>query len=105
MDDSKLVTINDKELKVLIQTIEIYSLDIGMEFGIEKCAISTIKSEERRNRTDKSRKTHKAWIKGNYKYLRILEADTIKQAGMKENNKKRVLQMKETVSWDQTLQQ
>ena len=28
-----------KKLETLIQTIKIYSQDIGMEFGIEKCAM------------------------------------------------------------------
>ena len=41
--------------------------------------------------------------KENYKYLEILEADTIQQVEMKEQNDKRVFQMNETASQNQTL--
>ena len=44
MDDIKLFTKNEKELKTLIQTVRIYSQDIGMEHGIEKCAKLIMKS-------------------------------------------------------------
>ena len=36
-----------QELETLIHTVKIYSRDIGMEFGIEKCAIFVIKSGKR----------------------------------------------------------
>ena len=36
MDDIKIFAKNEKELETLVQTIRIYSQDIGMEFGIEK---------------------------------------------------------------------
>ena len=35
MDDFKLFAKNEKELEILIQTMKIYSQDIGMEFVIE----------------------------------------------------------------------
>ena len=35
---------NEKELETLIQTIRIYSQDIRIEFGIEKCGILIMKS-------------------------------------------------------------
>ena len=44
MDDIKLFTKNEKELETLIHTIRIYSQGIGMEFGIEKCALLVMKS-------------------------------------------------------------
>ena len=44
MDDIKLFTKNEKELQTLIHTLRIYSQDIGMEFGIEKCAMQVKKS-------------------------------------------------------------
>ena len=34
----KIFSKNEKELKAPIQTIKVSSQDIGMEFGIEKCA-------------------------------------------------------------------
>ena len=43
IDDIKVFAKNQKELETLIQTIRIYSLDIGMEFGIEKLTMLTMK--------------------------------------------------------------
>ena len=42
--DDKLFAKNQKELETLIHTVRIYSQDIGMEFGIEKCAMRVMKS-------------------------------------------------------------
>ena len=39
MDDIKLFARNEKELETLKHAVRIYSQDIGMEFGIEKCAL------------------------------------------------------------------
>ena len=47
MDDIKLFAKNEKELENLIQTVRIFSQDIGMEFGIEKCAMLVMKSGKR----------------------------------------------------------
>ena len=44
MDDIKLFAKIEKELETLIHAVRIYSQDIGMEFGIEKCAMLVIKS-------------------------------------------------------------
>ena len=44
IDDIKLFATKEKELETLIQTVRrIYSQEIGMEFGIEKCAILVMK--------------------------------------------------------------
>ena len=91
-DDIKLFAKNEKELKTLIHAVRIYSQDIGMEFGIEKCAMLVMKSGKRhmtdgmelpnrdKNRTLEENETHK--------YLGILEADTIKQVKMKDTIRK-----------------
>ena len=42
MDDLKLHSRNEKEWDSLVQTIRIFSKDIGMEFGTEKCAMIVI---------------------------------------------------------------
>ena len=47
MDDMKLFAKNQKELETLIHTVRIYSRGIGMEFGIEKCAMLVMKSGKR----------------------------------------------------------
>ena len=47
MDDIKQYAKNEKELKTLIHAVRIYSQDIGMEFGIEKCAMFVMKRGKR----------------------------------------------------------
>ena len=69
-------------METLIRTIRIYSKNIGMEFGIEKCAMLTMKSGKRET-IEGTELTNQENIKTlrekeNNKYLRILEADTIK---------------------------
>ena len=39
MDDFKLHSRSEKGLDSLVQTVRVFSEDIGMEFGIEKCAM------------------------------------------------------------------
>ena len=43
MDDLKLYAINEKGVDSLIQTVRMFSEDIGMEFGIETCAVLVMK--------------------------------------------------------------
>ena len=87
MDDIKLFAKNEKELKTLIHSVRIYSQDIRMEFGIEKCAMVVMKSGKR-HLTDEMElpNQYKIWTlveNETYKYLGILEADTIKKVEMK----------------------
>ena len=46
MDDIKLYVKNEKELETLIHAVRIYSLNIGIEFSIKKCAILVMKSRK-----------------------------------------------------------
>ena len=39
MDDLKLYSRSEKRLDTLVQTAHVFSEDIGMEFGIERCAM------------------------------------------------------------------
>ena len=83
MDDIKLFAKNEKELESLIQTVRIYSQDIGMEFDMEKCAMLVMKSGKR-HITERVELPNQVVIrtlgeKETYKYLGILDADTIKQ--------------------------
>ena len=62
--------------------MRIYSQDIGIKFGIEKCAMLKIKSGKR-HMMEGAELPNQVIIrtlgkKETYKYLRILEADTIK---------------------------
>ena len=86
---------NEKELKTLIDTVRIYSQDIGMEFDIEKCGILVMKSGKR-YLTDGMELPNQDKIttlaeNETYKYLGILEADTIKQVEMKDKIQKEYL--------------
>ena len=95
MDDIKLFAKNEKELETLIHAIRIYSQDIGMEFGIEKCAMLVIKSGKR-HMTDGMELPSQDKIRmlgenETYKYLGILEADSIKQGEMKDKIQKEYL--------------
>ena len=47
MDDINLFAKNRKKLETLTQTVGIYSQDIGMKFGLEKCAMLVRKSGKR----------------------------------------------------------
>ena len=44
MDDLKLHATTQRGLDSLIQTVRVFSTDIGMEFGIDKCAKLAVKS-------------------------------------------------------------
>ena len=95
MDDIELFPNNKKELETLIHTIRIYSQDIGMEFGIEKCALLVMKSGKR-HLIDGIELPNQDTIRTpaeneTYKYLGILEADTIKQVEMKSKIQKEYL--------------
>ena len=72
-----------------------YTLDIGMEYGIEKCAILVMKIGKR-HITDGMELPNQDNIKTlgeneTYKFLGFLEADTIKQVEMKDKIQKEYL--------------
>ena len=90
MDDIKLFAKNEKELETLIHAVRIYSQDIGMEFGIGKCAMLVMKSGKR-HMTDGMELPNHDEIRTlgeneTYKYLGILEADSIKWKTRSEKN-------------------
>ena len=66
-----------------------------MEFGIEKCAMLVMKSGKRyltdRIKLPSQNNIRRLGEKETYKYLGILEADTIKQVEMKDKIKKEYL--------------
>ena len=39
MNDLNLYGKTENEIKGLVSTVEVFSKDIGMEFGIKKCAV------------------------------------------------------------------
>ena len=46
MDNIRLFAKNEKELEILIHTVRIYSENIGMKFGKEKCTMLMMKTRK-----------------------------------------------------------
>ena len=86
MDDLKAFGKNEKEIDSLVKTVEVFSCDIGMEFGIKKCGVAYIK------RGKLSKAEGLRLLSGNmitavneegYRYLGIIELDKVKEQEMK----------------------
>ena len=79
MDDLKLYAKNQTEIESLIHTVRIFSDDIGMEFGLDKCATIKMKRgklvEMERVTLAEGNEMSALEEDGEYKYLGILEAD------------------------------
>ena len=87
MDDLKLYAKSEEQTNTLVRTVYVFSTDIGMEFGIKKCGILTMK---------RGKIVKKEGIKlpngemmkhvgqEGYTYLGIIELDKIKETEMKE---------------------
>ena len=43
MDDLKLFAKNEEQIDTLVRTVHVFSSDIGMEFGMKKCGMLTLK--------------------------------------------------------------
>ena len=80
-------------METLIHAVRIDSQDIGMEFGIEKCGMLLMKSGKQHlthgMELPNQDKIRTLGEKETYKYLGILEDDTIKQAEMKDKIQKK----------------
>ena len=46
MDNLKLYAKSERKLDLLIQTVRIFSDDVGMAFGLDKCAVLVLKRGE-----------------------------------------------------------
>ena len=94
MDDLKLYSKSENELKALVNTVDIFSKDIGMKFGISKCVKVIVHrgkyepvgiiAEGIMTRTGCT--THVEGDKG-YKYLEIRQADENMQEKIKDETK------------------
>ena len=88
MDDLKLYSRKVEELDTLVQTVRLISEDIGMEFGISKCAMIEMK----RGKIVKNdgielpdgERIRSLEIDEAYKYLWVLQSDKEKSKEMKE---------------------
>ena len=86
MDDLKLYSRSEKGLDSLVQTVIVFSEDIGIEFGIEKLAMEKGKIVKSVDIELPEGKVIKSLQEGeSYKYLGILEADKFLEEKMKLN--------------------
>ena len=94
MDDLKLYGKDENQIDSLIQTVFVFSRDIGMEFGVRKCGVIILR-RGKVVRTDgvelPNGETIRSIEADGYKYLGILEADTILEKEMKEMFQKEYL--------------
>ena len=91
IDDLKLYAKNDKELEGLLSTVKQFSDDIGMEFGLDKCAKASF-VKGKLNRTTAAELDIDTAIREldqdeTYKYLGIDEGNGIQHSNMKEKIK------------------
>ena len=87
MDDLKLYAMSEEQTNTLVRTMNVFSTDIGMEFGIKKCGILTMKrSKIVKNEGIKlpDGKVIRQVGQEGYKYLGIIELDKIKETEMKQ---------------------
>ena len=90
MDDLKLYASNEKSLESLIQTVFVFSNDIGMEFRVKKCAVLIMKKGMMANsdRIALHNKTMKGLKEGDsYWNIGVIQAAGIKHQEMKEKVK------------------
>ena len=92
MDDLKLYAKNENSLTSLVQTVRIFSSDIGMEFGVDKCALLILK-RGKKTLSEGIDLPHGKQIKSlntddSYKYLGVLEQTQFKYEKMKKDVRK-----------------
>ena len=95
LDDLKLYTKDDNELEGLLRIVKGFSDDIGMEFGLSKCAKTTFK-RGKLEKSDHVRLEEETMIKDLeqekvYKYLSVDESSGIQHARMKQKLKKELV--------------
>ena len=95
MDDLKLYAKDDSEHEGLLRIVKGFSYDIGMEFGMSKCAKATFKKGKLET-SDHVRLDEETMIKDLeqekvYKYLGIDESSGIQHATLKQKLKKELV--------------
>ena len=87
MDDLKLFSKTQDQIDSLIKTVHLFSSDIGMVFGIDKCGVVIMKRGklvECNGVELPNGEVIKQVEKDGYKYLGVLELDRIMESDMKE---------------------
>ena len=94
MDDLKVYGKSEREMEALVELVRVYSNDIGMEFGIDKCAVLVIKRGVK-VRTEgivlPNGEVMKSVDSEGYRYLGVLEGANILNREMKEKVSKEYL--------------
>ena len=94
MDDLKLYACSDYELEGLLKTVKVFSDDIEMEFGLDKCAKGTFKRGKLEGADnvvlDDESVIRELEQEGTYKYLGVNEGDGIQHSKMKGKLEKNV---------------
>ena len=92
MDDLKLIAKSQEETKKQIHIFKIFSDDINMEFGLEKCAKITFKRGKLNHSQnlviDTNREIQELEQGNTFKYLGIEESEGIQHRQMKERLKR-----------------
>ena len=95
MDDLKLYACSDYEVEGLLKTVKAFSDDIGMEFGLNKCAKTTFKHGKLESADnvvlDDESVINELKQEGTYKYLGVNEGDGIQHSKMKGKIRKECL--------------
>ena len=95
IDDLKLYACNDYELEGLLKTVKTFSDDIGMEFGLDKCAKATFKRGQLESADnvvlDDELVIKELEQEGTYNYLGVNEGDGIQHSKMKGKIRKECL--------------
>ena len=87
MDDLKLFAKNQDQIDSLVQTVHLFSEDIGMQFGLNKCGVLVLKRGKivkQNGITLPNGQMMKEVDESGYKYLGIVEMDKIKETEMKD---------------------
>jgi hypothetical protein len=90
MDDLKLYAKSDTQIQTLVNTVELFSRDIGMVFGLQKCGILKIdrgKIVEDFSIQNMGGSKIDSIGQGGYKYLGVIEKDQIQHENMKKEVK------------------
>ena len=91
MDDLKIYAKDDIELEKLLQTAKSFSDEIGMEFGLDKCAKATFKHGKMVKSTDvvfsDNTVVKELDQESTYKYLGVNESNRIQYSTMKEKSR------------------
>ena len=91
MDDLKLFSEDDKGLDIQLEVVHSFSKDIGMDFGLDKCAKCTIKKGKKTKSVDKEIEEGKFILDlendTTYTYLGIEENATLEHKKLRDKAK------------------